>query len=164
LSSGLVHFSSHLTRALDEKIEEEQGEGAPVPLVDDPSEFNVIYVSGEWRLSTLPLAPEITVAVQPISFRFNGGDADDVRPFYLGTRLKLWRGDRKFLTAETQQEFGDNAFVHVILVLGLYARDQSEGRLQLFFSGSPGGNVHVSPQIGALRDGLAFGVRLNFKG
>jgi len=164
LSSGLVHFSSHLTRDLDEKIEEERGKGAPVPLVDDPSEFNVIYVRGEWALRRLPLAPEITVTVQPINFRFNGGDADYVRPLYLGTRWKLWRGDRKFLTAETQQEFGDNAFVNVILVFGLSTREQPEERLQLFFSGSPGGNVHVSPQIGALRDGLAFGVRLHFKG
>jgi hypothetical protein len=164
LSSGFVHFSSHLTRDLDDKIDEQRAKGEAIPLVDDPSEFNVIYVKGHWRLRNLPLAPEVEVVLQPINFRFAGGPADYVRPLYVGTRWRLWRGDRKSLTAETQQEIGENPFINIALVLAVYARNQQDGRVQVFVSGSPGGGVHVSPQTGALRDGIAFGVRLNLKG
>jgi hypothetical protein len=164
LSSGFVHFSSHLTRDLDDKIAEQRAKGEAIPLVDDPSEFNVIYVKGQWKFRSLPLAPEVDVVVQPINFRFAGGQPDYVRPLYLGTRWTLWRGNRKSLNAETQQEIGENPFINIALVAAFYARNQPDGRLQLFVSGSPGSNVHVSPQIGALRDGFAFGVRVNLKG
>lgn len=50
LSSGLSHFSSHLTRDLDDKTDQERANGAPIPRVDDPSEYNVLYVSGHWTL------------------------------------------------------------------------------------------------------------------
>lgn len=164
LSSGYVHFSSHLTRDLDDKIDEERAKGEAIPLVDDPSEFNVIYLKGQWKLRSLPLEPELDVVLQPINFRFDGGHPDYVRPLYVGTRWTLWRGNRKSLTAETQQEIGENPFINAALILAIYARNQPDGRLQLFVSGSPGASVHVSPQIGALRDGIAFGVRLNLKG
>jgi hypothetical protein len=163
LSSGFVHFSSHLTRDLDEKLDEERARGAAIPRVDDPSEYNVICVKGSWKLQNRPFAPELELVVQPISFRFNGSRPDYVRPVYLGTRWTLWRGGQKSVMAETQQEIGTNSFINLSLVFALYPRNQSEGRFQMFVSGSPGGNVRVSPQIGALRGGVAFGIRLRFR-
>jgi hypothetical protein len=163
MSSGLIHFSSHLTRDLDDKIGEERDKGHTVPLVDDPSEFNVIYFKALWKLRGRPFEPELELVIQPINFRFNGSRGDYVRPVYLGTRWALWQGDQKSLRAETQQEIGQNPFLNVSLVFGLYEGNQQEGRLQVFVSGSPGGNVHVSPQTGALRSGIAFGFRLNFR-
>ena len=162
-SSGLVHFSSHLTRDLDDKIDEEHAKGHAIPLVDDPSEFNVIYFKGTWKPGGAQWAPEMELVVQPINFRFNHSQPDYVRPIYFGTRWTLWQGDRKSLIAETQQEFGENPFTNVALVFALFARNQPEGRFQIFLSGAPGANVHVSPQTGALRDGIAFGIRLNLR-
>lgn len=163
LSAGFRHFSSHLTRDLDDKLEEERNKGESIPEVDDPSELNVIFFSGYWKLSSVRFAPEIEVVVQPINFKFNGSPADDIRPIYLGTRWTLWRGDQKSIVAETRQEFGENPLNNFTLSFGLFARDQPEGRLQIFVSASPGGNLHVSPNIGALRDGVAFGIRLHFR-
>jgi hypothetical protein len=163
LSAGFKHFSSHLTRDLDDKLEEERNKGESIPEVDDPSEFNVIFFSGYWKLSAVRFAPEIEVVVQPINFKFNSSPADDIRPIYLGTRWTLWRGDQKSIVAETRQEFGENPLNNFTLSFGLFAKDQPEGRLQIFVSASPGGNLHVSPNFGALRDGVAFGIRLHFR-
>jgi hypothetical protein len=162
LSSGLAHFSSHLTRDLDDKTNQQRASGAAIPDVEDPSEYNVLYVSGQWTLKNRPLAPELELVIQPINFRFNGRRADYVRPIYLGTKWRLWRGDQKAVTAETEQEIGKGPFINVALVLALFPRDQSEGRFQVFVSGSPGGAVRVSPRIGALRGGVAFGIRMKF--
>jgi len=163
LSSGLLHFSSHLTRDLDDKIDEERRRGNLIPLVDDPSEFNVVYIKGRWSLPRIRFAPELEVAVQPINFRFDGGQADYVRPVYLATRWTFWQSDRRSLTAETQQELGEHPFLNVVLLFAVYARAQPERRLQIFVSGSPGANVHVSPQIGAFRNGIAVGFRLSLR-
>jgi hypothetical protein len=164
LSAGFRHFSSHLTRDLDDKLEEERNKGETIPEVDDPSEFNVVFVGGYWKLSAVRFAPEIEVVVQPINFKFNGSPPDEVRPVYLRTRWTLWRGDQKSIVAETQQEFGENPLNHFSLVLALFARNQPEGRFQVFISASPGGNLHVSPTVGAVRDGIAVGLRLHFRG
>jgi hypothetical protein len=164
LSSGLSHFSSHLTRDLDDKTDQQRATGAPIPHVDDPSEFNVLYVSGHWTLRSLPLTPELELVIQPINFRFDGRHADYVRPVYLGTRWTLWRGGHQAVMAETQQEIGTDPFINVSLVFALYPGNQTEGPFQVFVSGSPGGKVRVSPQIGSLRGGLAFGVRMRFRG
>ena len=163
LSSGLSHFSSHLTRDLDDKTDQERANGAPIPRVDDPSEYNVLYVSGHWTLHGRPLRPELELAIQPINFRFDGRRADYVRPIYLGTRWTLWRGSHRAVMAETQQEIGRDPFINVSLVLALHPRNQAESPFQVFVSGSPGGQVRVSPQIGALRGGLAFGIRMRFR-
>jgi hypothetical protein len=163
LSVGYRHFSSHLTRDLDDKLEEQRNEGETIPEVDDPSEYNVVFLSGFWRLSAVRFEPEIEVVVQPINFKFNGSPPGEIRPIYLSTRWTLWRGDQKSIVAETRQEFGENPLNNFTLSYGLFARDQPEGRLQIFVSASPGGNLHVSPNIGALRDGIAFGIRLRFR-
>jgi hypothetical protein len=163
LSVGYKHLSSHLTRDLDDKLEEERNKGEAIPEVADPSEFNVIFLSGYWKLSAVRFAPEIEVVVQPINFKFNGSPADDIRPIYLGTRWTLWRGDQKSIVAETRQEFGENPLNNFTLSFGLFAKDQPEGRLQIFVSATPGGSLHVSPNIGAIRGGIALGVRLHFR-
>lgn len=163
LSSGVTHFSSHLTRDLDAKMDEERSKGNTIPLVDDPSEFNVVYFKGRWKPQGVHFAPELEVAVQPINFGFHGHQPHYVRPVYIGTRWTLWQGEPRSLSAETHQEIGQNPFVNVILLLALYARTQPERRFELFVSVSPGGNVHVSPQVGAFRDGIAAGFRLRFR-
>lgn len=163
LSSGLAHFSSHLTRDLDDKTNEQRATGAAIPDVADPAEYNVLYAGGRWRLVDRPFTPELEVIVQPINFRFNGSEADYVRPLYLGTRWRLWQGARQVVFAETAQEIGRSPFINVSLVAALARRAQDDSRFQVFVSGSPGGNVRVSPRIGALRGGFAFGIRMKFQ-
>jgi len=144
LSTGLAHLSSHLTRDLDKKLAEESALGRAAPAVDDPSEYNVPFV-------------------EPINFRFNGSGARYVRPIYLHTGWTLWRGSQKSLVAETQHEIGQRPFNVVSLSLQLYTRNQTEGRFQLFVTASPGHRLHVSPNVGGLRDGIAFGARMTFR-
>ena len=163
LSAGIAHLSSHLTRDLDEKLEEIRRAGVTVPVVADPSEYNVIYVAGYRKLSTWRFTPEFEIVVEPVNFRFNGSPAGDVRPVYLGTRWTLWRGTQKSIVARTQHEIGENPFNYFSLALALHGRSQAEGRFQMFIGASPGNDLHVSPNIGALRDGIALGIRIAFR-
>jgi hypothetical protein len=162
LSAGIAHLSSHLTRDLDEKLEELRSAGITVPVVGDPSEYNVIYVAAYRKLSTWRFAPEFEIVFEPVNFRFNGSPAGGVRPLYLGTRWRLWRGTRQSIVARTQHEIGENPFNYFSLSLDLHGRNQAEGRLQMFVAASPGNQLHVSPNIGALRDGIAMGIRIAF--
>jgi hypothetical protein len=162
LSAGIGHLSSHLTRDLDDKLEEERNRGATIPIVADPSQYNVFFFKGYRKWSARPFTPELEIIVQPINFRFNG-NREYVRPIYFGTRSTLWQGNQKAIVAETQHEIGKNPFNRFSLSFELYARNQPEGRLQIFVSASPGHNLHVSPNVGALRDGIAFGVRMKFR-
>jgi hypothetical protein len=163
LSGGIAHLSSHLTRDLDEKVQEERDKGAGIPIVVDPSEYNVFYFKLYGKISAWPFAPELEMVIEPINFSWDGSDAGYVRPVYLSTRSTVWRGNRKAMLAETQHEIGRNAFNSFSLSFALYARNQQEGRLQIFVSATPGQNMHVSPHIGGLRDGIAFGVRMRFR-
>ena len=164
LSAGIVHLSSHLTRDLDEKLEELANEGATVPSIDDPSEYNVFYFAGYRRVPSWRFTPEFEIAIEPTNFRFNGAPAGYVRPLYLGSRWTLWQGTQSSLVARTQHEIGTNPFNYFSLSLAmLQRRNQPEGRFQIFVGGSPGNEVHVSPNIGAVRDGIALGLRLSFR-
>ena len=163
MSTGLAHLSSHLTRDLDKKLAEESALGHAAPVVDDPSEYNVPFIAGSWKFPAYPLTPELDAAVEPINFRFNGSGARYVRPIYLHTGWALWRGSQKSLVAETHHEIGKRPFNVVSLSLQLYAGNQTEGRLQLFVTASPGHRLHVSPNVGGLRDGIALGARMNFR-
>lgn len=163
VSAGITHFSSHLTRDLDDKLEEERNRGATIPIVDDPSEYNVIFFKGQARLSAYPFTPELDVVVQPVNFRFNGSQAGYVRPVYLGTRFTLWHGHNKSVVAETQHEIGKNPFNSFSLSFELYARNQPEGRFRIFVTASPGHTLHISPNTGGLRDGIAVGIRMKFR-
>ena len=162
-SAGLAHLSSHLTRDLDDKLEEETLKGTTIPVVSDPSESNVFFFKAYWKLSACLFRPELEVVLEPVNFKFNGGEAGDVRPVYVGTRFTLWQGNQKSLVAGTQHEIGGNPFNNLSLSFELFARDQPEGRFQIFVSASPGHDVHVSPYIGALRDGIALGIRMHFR-
>jgi hypothetical protein len=71
LATGYRHLSAHLTRDLTDKEDEVKRLGGNVPAVYDPSQFNVVYISGSTTVSQLPFTPEILVAVAPIAFRFN---------------------------------------------------------------------------------------------
>ncbi len=162
VSTGVSHLSSHLTRDLDTKTAEERALGLPVPVVQDPSEYNVVFVRAVRRFPKWRLTPVIDLVVEPYNFRFNGSMAPTARPVYLATRWTLWHGSGGVLVAETQQEFGPRPWNQVSLFLELYRRQQAEGRFQLFVTASPGDSLHVSPNVGALRDGIAAGVRLRF--
>jgi hypothetical protein len=163
LSAGIRHLSSHLTRDLDDKLDEETSKGATIPIVADPSEYNVFFFKAYRKFSASPFTPELEIVIEPINFRFSGGRAGDVRPVYLRTRSTLWQGDQKSIVAETQHEIGKNPFNTFSLSVELYARNQPEGRFQIFASASPGHDLHVSPNIGGLRDGIAFGIRMHFR-
>jgi hypothetical protein len=163
VSAGIAHLSSHLTRDLDEKLDELRSAGVPIPVVADPSEYNVIYVAANRRLSTWRFTPEFEIVVEPVNFRFNGSPAGDVRPVYLGTRWALWRGHQKSIVARTQHEIGENPVNYFSVYFELHGRNQTPGRLQIFLAASPGHYVHVSPNIGALRDGIALGIRIAFR-
>jgi hypothetical protein len=163
LSAGIAHLSSHLTRDLDDKLEEETGKGAEIPIVADPSEYNVFFFKAYRKFPAYRFTPELEIAIEPVNFNFNGGRRDYVRPVYLGSRWTLWRGSQKSIVAETQHEIGKNPFNDFSLSFELFARNQPDGRFQIFVSASPGHNLHVSPNIGGLRDGIAFGIRMHFR-
>ena len=134
-----------------------------VPAVADSSEYNVFYVAGRRKLSTWLFTPEFEFAIQPVNFRFDGSPAGDVRPVYLGTRWRVWQGNQKSIVASTQHEIGKNPFNYFSLTFALHGRSQAEGRFQIFVGASPGNHLHVSPKIGALRDGIALGIRMAFR-
>jgi hypothetical protein len=163
VSAGIAHLSSHLTRDLDEKLEELRSAGVMIPVVADPSEYNVIYVAANRKLSTWRFTPEFEIAVEPVNFRFNGSPAGEVRPVYLGTRWTLWRGNRKSIVARTQHEIGENPINYFSVYLERHGQNQTQGRLQIVLGASPGHHLHVSPNIGALRDGIALGIRMAFR-
>jgi hypothetical protein len=162
LSAGVSHLSSHLTRDLDTKTAEERALGLPVPQVQDPSEYNVVFFRAVRRVPRWRLTPVFDLVIEPYNFRFNGSRADTVRPICLSTRWTLWRGAGGSLAAETQHEFGPRPWNQASLFLELYRRQQAEGRFQVFVTASPGHSLHVSPNVGGVRDGIAAGVRLRF--
>jgi hypothetical protein len=163
VSAGMTHLSTHLTRDLDDKLEETRNKSAPLPLVDDPSEYNVAFVKTNVALAAYPFSPELEAVWQPIDFRFNGHPARSVRPVYLATRVTLWRGAGAALRAETQHEIGHNPFNNYWLSFELDPGHQAARRFEFFVSASPGHNLHSSPDVGGLRDGIAFGIRMRFR-
>jgi hypothetical protein len=163
LSAGVSHLSSHLTRDLDAKTDEQRAKGAPIPEVADPDEYNVLYLRGLLRLRRWPFSPRIEAIVQPVNFRFDGGNAPGVRPIHLASSWRLWQGRGRSVRLATRHEFGTNPFNHFSLSLELLERGGAEGRLALFLAGAPGDGMHVSPQVGAVRDGISLGLRLRFR-
>jgi len=159
LSAGIAHLSSHLTRDLDEKRAEERARGADVPVVDDPDEYNVVFVSWRRQFPARPLSPTIEVVLHPVNVRLRGGRGAPVRPLSVRAAFALWNRDRLRLSAETLHEVGPHPVQHYALVLGLRP---DRHWVDVFLSGSPGRGFHVSPMSGALRDGIALGVRLRF--
>ncbi|HUQ71575.1 MAG TPA: hypothetical protein VM165_18750 [Planctomycetaceae bacterium] len=162
LSAGLVHLSSHLTRDLDDKLDEIREAGGSVPSVNDPSEYNVFFFAVYRQVSTWPFHPEFEIAIEPVNFRFNGSTPGTVRPVYMSSRWTMWRGTGKSIVAGTQHEIGVNPFNYFSLSFQLDGRSRPEGRLQFFVSASSGHGLHVSPNVGALRDGVALGIRMAF--
>jgi hypothetical protein len=163
VATGLRHLSSHLTRDLDDKEEELRNQGGSIPTVADASEYNVVYVKASGTLSRVPLSPEILVVVVPISFHFDGRTGSEVRPLYVETNWRLWRGQESAIFVETQHELGTNAFDTYALHIDLLRRGEARGRLQVILSVSPGDQFHVSPNVGGVVDGVALGIRMNFR-
>ncbi len=161
ISTGITHLSSHLTQDLEKIIRDQRNEGAFIPQID-ASDLNVIFVEGYKKFSALPLEPEIRLRVQPVGFRFRGGGYNYERPVYLATKFTPWRGDEKRIAIATQHEFGEDYFNDFSVSLELFSRGDEEGRVQLFLAGSPGDNLHVSPNAGWHRDGIRTGIKLVF--
>ena len=136
--------------------------GTTIPSVDDPSEYNVIFFKMYRKWLAYPFAPELAVVIEPVNFRLDGGPLGDIRPLYLGTRFTLWQASRTSLVAKTQHEIGQHPFNEFSLSFEIYASNQAEGRLQVFVIASPGNSIHVSPNIGSVRDGIALGLRMVF--
>lgn len=163
VAAGVSHLSSHLTRDLDDKTDERRREGARIPEVVDPDEYNAVFVRGVATMSRWPLGPEIEIVLQPLNFRFDFGRARYVRPVYVRGRWVLWRGVRRLMAMETQHEIGRRPFHHLAVSLELCAKKQSRGRFQVFASVCPGSSLHTSPYIGGLRGGMAVGFRMRFR-
>jgi hypothetical protein len=162
LAAGIRHLSSHLTRDLDDKEDEVEAGGGHVPEVDDPAEFNIVYIRTAGTLARIPLAPEFVLIVTPIAFRFNGSPAGNVRRVYAETLWRLWQGRARALALATQHEWGSNSFNRLSLQLDLVGGTARTARFQMLVSVAPGDNLHVSPLVGAVMDGVAVGFRLNF--
>jgi hypothetical protein len=162
LATGYRHLSSHLTRDLTDKEEEVKRLGGNVPTVYDPSQFNIVYVSGATALLQVPCTPEILVAVAPIAFRFNNSPTGNVRRVFASTDWSLWQGRDSGLAVGTQHEWGSNSFNRLSLEFDTIRRHRRRGRLQTIFSIAPGHELHISPYLGAVMDGVSLAVRLNF--
>ncbi|HEX7798252.1 MAG TPA: hypothetical protein VF456_28005 [Vicinamibacterales bacterium] len=162
LAAGYRHLSSHLTRDLTDKEDEVKQLGGNVPTVHDPSQFNIVYVSGTTTLTQVPFNPELLVAVAPIAFRFNDSPTGNVRRVFAATEWTLWRGRENSLAVATQHEWGSNSFNRYSLDFDVMRRNGRRGRLQTIFSIAPGHELHVSPYLGAVMDGASLAVRLNF--
>lgn len=163
ISAGIMHLSSHLTRDLDEKTDEQRRDGAAIPQVGDRHEYNVLYVKAERRMPRWPLAPVFEVILAPVDLRFRDLPLLHDRPVSLNTRWTLWQSGRRAFVAETQHELGRRSFNYFVVALELDEAGGSRRRLRIFIGGSPGGNLHVSPHLGGLRDGLSAGVRLTVR-
>jgi hypothetical protein len=158
---GIMHLSSHLTRDLDEKIAEERGQGRGVPDVIDSGMFNVPYVRLAHSRATWRLTPSIDVIVHPVSIRLRGGYRTDVRPVHLRSHFTLWSSARLTLASESLHELGRHSFHHVSAVVEARGAGRGSPRVQAFVGFTPGRQLHVSPDVGAVRGGTTIGVRLN---
>ena len=161
ITAGLSHLSSHLTRDLDAKLDEIRRGGGTIPAVDDPDQSNVLFVGGEGRWRNTRLQPQVTLLLIPVHFTFNGGDAGRLRPLHIRTEWLLRETARARFVAATRHEFGPNPLNEFSLRLGLVRRNDEE-RLWLFISAAPGNDLHVSPIVGGVRDGVAAGFLLRF--
>jgi hypothetical protein len=156
--AGINHFSSHLTRELDQQLESAIERGARLPRVRDPAEYNVPFVGIRTKLNRLPFSPAVEVVAQPVNLALAAPEAGAVRPLFVATRWSLWTGGRHGLTAETAHEVGRRGFNDIAVFYRV-----ADDRLSVFVSVSPGRGAHVSPRIGGLRDGLAAGLRIAFR-
>jgi hypothetical protein len=164
ISTGLRHLSSHPARDLDDKEDAVRASGEIIPTVEDPSEYNVLFVKASGTVRWLPLEPDVVAIATPFDFNFHGEWTAHGRPLYLDLRWPLWRGSDAALVFEMQQEIGNNAFDSYSLHLELLRTKQDHGRLGLVFTVSPGHDFHVSPHVGGVMDGVSVGARVTFGG
>ena len=160
---GAEHLSSH--RAENLRIVQNRLQ-RPFPEVDT-GDLNIIFWGADLRFDALPFEPRATVRIQPMSFsglRFHRGLSGYDRPLYLATEVVLWKGHEKRIVIATKHEVGWHHFHDYAARLELFAKDQREGRFQLFIGGSPGEGIYVSINDGWRRDGLYTGFRIVFGG
>jgi len=162
-SGGIRHLSTHLTRDLDDKEAAERSEGHAIPRGEDLNEYNVLFVRLARDFPSLPFAPAIGVTLEPVNFELDGDLAGYVRPLFVTSRLSLWRRGGFALALETEHEIGRNPYNNFTLRLEMFPRNQSEGRFAVLVAVAPGDGLHVSPNIGGRRDGVAVGFTLRFK-
>lgn len=162
LGGGYRHLSSHLTRDLDDKEDEVEARGGQVPPVGDPPEYNILYVKTSGTLTRVPFTPRIVIVAAPVAFRFNDSAIGNVRRFYVDTHWTLWQGRDRALIVETQHEVGSNSFDRYALQADFLRGARRTGRFQVILAIAPGHDLHVSPNVGAVMDGVALGFRLNF--
>ena len=163
LTGGFSHLSSHLTRDLDAELDEIRSEGGTVPAVDDPDQYNVLYAGGEGVWAHVLFQPHLTVLLIPVHFTFNGDDAGRLRPLHIRSEWTLKQTRRARLIAATLHEIGPNPLNELSLELGVARRGDREP-LWVFVSAAPGHDMHVSPIVGGVRDGVSLGFLLRFRG
>ena len=161
VKGGFEHLSSHTTNDLNQITLTELRRGETIPPFDS-SDLNVLFVELYQSLPYLLLKPELNFRFQPIGLRFRTGAYSYDQPVYLKTQFTLIQIHGGKLGMGSRHEFGKDSFNDFIIQLELLAKKQKEGRFQLFIAGSPGHNLHVSPNIGLYRNGLRTGIRLVF--
>jgi hypothetical protein len=159
--AGIAHLSAHLTRDLDEKTADERRRGASIPDVEDPSEYNVGFLEGTRRFPNARFAPAIRVGVAPLNLRLDGRvRGPHRRPIYAGTAWTLVRSGSRAIAVETEHEIGANPVNRVTLAWDTRTADRTRS-WRVFLSVSPGRGLQVSPDLGAVRDGVAVGFRVS---
>lgn len=162
ISGGVVHLSSHFAEDLRTVILDVLHRGGKVPELD-ASDLNVFFLEGFKRVISLPLEPEFRLRIQPVGFRFHGDSYRYNKPVYLATQATLLKGHEKRFVFATQHEFGDNGFNEYSVRLELFAKNQREGRFQVFVSYSPGEGLQISSNDGQHRNGFKAGLKLFFR-
>jgi hypothetical protein len=162
-SAGIRHLSTHLTRDLDDKDSEQRALGRAIPHGEDLNEYNVLFFSVSRDFPSVLFAPAISVTVDPVNFELDGNLGGYVRPLYVTSRLSLWKRGTTALALETEHEIGNNPYNNFTLRLEMFPRNQPQGRFAVIVAVAPGDGLHVSPNIGGRRDGVALGVTMRFK-
>lgn len=161
LAGGMAHNSSHLTQDLTDLVWRETMLGKKVPKIEI-EDLNVIF--GELKLdSPWRYSPKIKIRIQPINLRgLQGGSSRYDLPAYLSIEETLWQGKQKRVVVTAQHEFGKETLNDFSAGLELFAKNQEEGRLQLFAGWAPGSGLRMSTNKAWHKDGFRIGLRIVF--
>jgi len=152
----VTHLSSHLAQDVFKLIQQDKLRPPSLQATD----LNI--AGGEVRLGD-PMAFQLLVRIQPVSFHYRGGYGWHDRILFFENQVRLWSGQEKGVGFTNRHEVGKHSINDLSLRLSLLERNQREGRLQFFvgylWSHDP---IEVSPNLGWTRRGLYTKLGLNF--
>ncbi len=162
VSVGFDHRSTHFGKDFDAVVLTQRLLNQFIPVVDT-SDMNTVFGEVGFSLPSLPFKPFVAFHFQPASFegmRFEGGLKYYERPLATDVQFTLWRGEESRFVIENQSEIGPGGFTYTEGRMELFARNQDEGRFQLFVGGVPGGGIYQSINYGWYRGGAQIGIRV----